>query len=100
MFPTRVYWLNLADVDNRASQITNQMSVLNTAFSGCGISWVLGGTTRTVNAQWFNGAGPGSPQQTAMKSALRQGGVMDLNVYTVGFVVPRKYSAFFLTFQP
>jgi hypothetical protein len=69
------------------------MSVLNSAFSACGISWVLAGTTRTVNADWFNRAGPGSPQQNAMKAALRQGGASDLNVYTVGFVGPSENSA-------
>lgn len=80
--------VNLSDVDNRASQITNQLTVINTAYSNSavGISWVLAGTTRTINSDWFNNAGPGSSQQTAMKTALRQGGVKDLNVYTVGFV--------------
>ncbi|KAJ7142851.1 metalloprotease [Mycena epipterygia] len=68
------------------SQITAQVNVMNAAYSGSGITWVLGGTTRTVNAAWFNGAGPDSSLQTAMKSALRTGGVADLNVYTVGFV--------------
>ncbi|KAJ7142829.1 hypothetical protein C8R44DRAFT_924514 [Mycena epipterygia] len=68
------------------SQITAQVNIMNAAYSGPGITWVLGGTTRTVNAAWFNGAGPDSSLQTAMKSALRTGGVADLNVYTVDFV--------------
>ncbi|KAJ6588742.1 hypothetical protein B0H19DRAFT_1100925 [Mycena capillaripes] len=42
-------------------------------------------TSRTTNADWFNNAAPGTDQQTAMKSALRQGTSRDLNVYTVGF---------------
>ena len=66
------------------------MNVLNNAYSKShsNISWVLAGTTRTVNADWFNNVGPGNAQQTAMKESLRQGGASDLNVYTVGLVVP------------
>ncbi|KAG9106128.1 hypothetical protein FRC07_008957 [Ceratobasidium sp. 392] len=57
---------------------------MNTHYAGT-ISFVLAGTTRTTNADWFNNAGPDSSQQTAMKSSLRQGGAAALNVYTVGF---------------
>jgi len=62
------------------------MSVMNSAYASAGITWVLGGTTRTVNADWFNNAAPSTSQQTAMKKALRQGGANALNVYTVGYV--------------
>jgi hypothetical protein len=55
---------------------------MNKAYAGTGITWVLGGTTRTVNAAWFNTAGPSTSVQTAMKTALRTGGVADLNVYS------------------
>lgn len=58
---------------------------MNNDYASVGISWVLAGTTRTVNADWFDNAGPDSSQQTDMKSALRQGGVNDLNVYSVEF---------------
>ncbi|KAJ7488333.1 metalloprotease [Mycena latifolia] len=68
------------------SQIADQVSVMNTAYAGTGITWVLGGTTRTVNANWFNTVGPDTTVQTTMKNSLRTGGVTDLNVYTVGFV--------------
>ncbi|KAF7345959.1 Extracellular metalloprotease 1 [Mycena venus] len=68
------------------SQLTAQVTAMNKAYAGTGITWVLGGTTRTVNAAWFNTAGPDTSVQTAMKTALRTGGVADLNVYTVGFV--------------
>lgn len=57
---------------------------MNTAYAAAGISYVLAGTTRTVNADWFNYAAPGTSQQTAMKKALRQGDGRVLNVYTVG----------------
>jgi len=67
------------------SQIADQISVMNKAYAGSGINWVLAKTTRTVNADWFNHVGPDESQQTAMKTALRQGGPADLNVYTVGF---------------
>ncbi|KAJ7621850.1 metalloprotease [Mycena rosella] len=66
------------------SQIASQITTLNNDYAG-NITWVLAGTTRTVNSDWFNNAGPSSSQQTAMKTALRQGGRADLNVYTVGF---------------
>lgn len=68
------------------SQIASQMQVMNRAYANAGITWVLAGTTRTVNSDWFNNAGPGSSQQTAMKNALRVGDAKVLNVYTVGYV--------------
>ncbi|KAJ6579952.1 metalloprotease [Mycena vulgaris] len=65
------------------SQIANQISVLNKDYAG-NITWTLAQTTRTVNADWFNNAGPSTSQQTAMK-ASRQGSKGDLNIYSVGF---------------
>jgi hypothetical protein len=67
------------------SQIAAQVTVMNQDYASTGLSWVLAGTTRTVNSDWFNNAGPSSSQQTAMKNALRQGGANALNVYSVGF---------------
>ncbi|KAL0949862.1 hypothetical protein HGRIS_009895 [Hohenbuehelia grisea] len=67
------------------SQIAAQISVMNTAYASAGLTWRLAGTDRTVNSAWFNSAGPGTSQQTAMKRALRKGGSNALNVYTVGF---------------
>ena len=67
------------------SQLTSQINVLNQDYASTGLSFVKAGTTRTVNADWFNNAGPDSSQQTSMKNSLRQGGARDLNVYTVGF---------------
>ncbi|KAH9179993.1 metalloprotease [Lactarius sanguifluus] len=71
---------NLAD-----SAIAAQISVLNTGFSGSGLSFSLAGTTRTVNADWFNNVDYSSNLQDQMKSALRVGGVSTLNLYSVGF---------------
>ena len=66
-------------------QIQSQISTLNDDYTSVGLSFTLANTTRTTNATWFSAAGPGSDEQTAMKTALRQGGMADLNVYTVGF---------------
>lgn len=66
------------------SQITASISAMNTHYAGT-ISFVLAGTTRTTNANWFTSAAPDTSYQTAMKTALRQGGAAALNVYTVGF---------------
>ncbi|KAJ7634686.1 Metalloprotease [Roridomyces roridus] len=70
------------------SQIKSQLDVLNKAFKGSGFQWLLASTSRVTNTDWFNNAGPDSAQQTAMKTKLRQGGVKDLNLYTVGFNNP------------
>jgi hypothetical protein len=67
------------------SQVTAQMSVLNSAFSGTGLSYTLTATTRTLNATWFNTAGPGNSAQTTMKNTLRTGAANALNLYSVGF---------------
>jgi len=68
------------------SQLVSQIKVMNKAYAGSGINFVLKATTRTVNANWFKTAGPENSAQTAMKKALRKGGAAALNVYTVGFV--------------
>ncbi|KAF8642655.1 hypothetical protein AX16_009455 [Volvariella volvacea WC 439] len=67
------------------SQITSQISVLNSDFASTGISFVLRNITRTINTTWFNSVGPSNTYQTQMKQALRVGGAADLNIYTVGF---------------
>jgi hypothetical protein len=58
---------------------------LNQDYSGTGLTFQLQNTIRTLNADWFNDAGPTNDVQTAMKNALRQGDVKTLNLYTVGF---------------
>ncbi|QRV75730.1 extracellular metalloprotease [Ceratobasidium sp. AG-Ba] len=67
------------------SQITASISALNSHYSGSGLTFTLAAADRTSNANWFNYAGPSTPYQTAMKTALRKGGASALNVYTVGF---------------
>ncbi|KAJ7591756.1 metalloprotease [Mycena floridula] len=69
-----------------ASQIKDQLAVLNETFQIMGLGWRLVNTSRTINQDWYENVGPNMPQQFAMKKALRQGGVKDLNVYSVGFV--------------
>jgi hypothetical protein len=67
------------------SQIQNQIDVLNRDYSETGLNFQLMNTTRTMNANWFRRAAPETPEQTEMKTALRQGTVSTLNLYSVGF---------------
>ncbi|KAF9452168.1 metalloprotease [Macrolepiota fuliginosa MF-IS2] len=68
------------------SQIQDQIDVMNAAYATAGITWTLyGTTTRTINSDWFNNAGPDTTEQDDMKSSLRVGDAGVLNVYTVGF---------------
>ncbi|KAG6864297.1 hypothetical protein C0991_010768 [Blastosporella zonata] len=87
----QVYWHvisaddTLAGGNLPASQIEEQISVMNKGYASIGIRWALKKTTHTVNPDWFSNVGPETDQQTAMKTQLRQGGSADLNVYSVGF---------------
>jgi hypothetical protein len=69
-----------ADGNISDTMIANQMKVLNDAYAGTGWSFNLVTTTRTTNANWYNGCY--STYESAMKGALRQGTADDLNVYT------------------
>lgn len=66
-------------------QIQSQITTLNADYKGSGYAFHLASTSRTLNADWFNNAGPGTSQQSAMKQQLRKGDATALNVYTVGF---------------
>jgi pregnancy-associated plasma protein-A len=69
------------------AQIDAQINVMNLGFRGrlggadSGVSWVLAGVTRSVNADWYN-AGPGSPAEREMKKALTRNAPRALNYYS------------------
>ena len=71
------------------TMIANQIKVLNDAYSGLTggantpFRFVLVSTNRVVNNTWFT-ATHGTAAETAMKTALHQGGAKDLNFYTNG----------------
>lgn len=73
---------------SRRHQIKEQIEVLNDDYKKTGLSFELVEVTRTKNADWFDNVGPGSPQQTEMKTQLRRGGEETLNIYTVAFDGP------------
>jgi len=90
--PIRV-WVHVISKDTTvsggnipSSQISSQISVLNTDYAGSGISWTLVGTSRTVNTTWYNIPSSNGKAQTEMKRALRKGGPETLNVYAVGSI--------------
>ena len=62
-----------------ASQISNQISVLNAAYAATGYSFTVVATDTTNNSSWYTCAGGSC--ETAMKTALHKGGKNDLNIY-------------------
>ena len=66
-------------------EIQRSLDVLNSDYANTGVSFVHQCTTRHLSAYWFDNAGIGDPAQDDMKSALRTGDALTLNVYTVGF---------------
>lgn len=71
----------IANGDVPDSMITQQINVLNQAFTGTGWSFNRVTTTRTTNSTWYK-MQPGSTAEAQAKAALHQGGATDLNVYT------------------
>jgi hypothetical protein len=74
------------DVRNR---VTEQLNVLNAAYSGTGLSFDMAPSTLenpnpdlTVNTRWYTGLRSGSKHEKDMKRALREGTMDDLNIYT------------------
>jgi hypothetical protein len=62
------------------------MDVLNTLYSGTGLSFELRNITYTEDEEWFDYVDNEERYpQYDMKEALRQGDRSALNVYTVGF---------------
>lgn len=82
-----VYWhvinkgTGTANGDISASQIQDQMNVLNAAYASTGWSFALVSTDRTTNATWY-ALTSGSTAESQMKNALRKGTAKDLNVYS------------------
>jgi hypothetical protein len=62
------------------AQITNQIAVLNAAYAGTGFSFSLTAVDDTNNDGWYTTTGGAT--ETAMKTALRQGGSNALNLYS------------------
>jgi hypothetical protein len=60
-------------------RITDQMQVLNKAYSSTGWSFNLAATDYANNDSWYSSSGGSS--ESAMKNALRQGSADDLNLY-------------------
>ena len=63
------------------TQITDQIAVLNSAFSNTGWKFNLVSTDVTANDQWF-AMTPGGGAERQAKAALRKGTADDLNLYT------------------
>ncbi|KAG8964210.1 hypothetical protein FRC03_002105 [Tulasnella sp. 419] len=66
-------------------QIHKQMDYMNNAFKGTGFKFKLKSIDHTTNKTWFELVGPKTTIQTDMKTLLRKGDAITLNVYTVGF---------------
>jgi hypothetical protein len=64
-----------------SSQISNQISVLNAAYSSAGYSFTLASTDDTNNDSYYT-ATDATTAEKNMKTALRIGGAADLNLYT------------------
>ncbi|KRB44248.1 MULTISPECIES: zinc metalloprotease [unclassified Terrabacter] len=80
----KVYWHTITNGTQgsvSASAINSQISVLNSAYSGTGLSFTLAGSDSTSNASWYT-VTPGSTAERNMKSALRKGTMADLNLYS------------------
>ncbi len=69
------------------ADVQRQIQVVNMGFGGfeggtdTGLRFRLAGIDRTDNAAWFY-AGPGSPDERAMKKALHKGDAGDANIYS------------------
>ena len=79
-----VYWHVITNTSGQgaptASQINNQIAVLNAAYASAGFTFNLVQTTTTANNTWYTCTGGTCESQ--MKNALRQGGPGTLNIYS------------------
>jgi len=80
-----VYWHSITNSSGSgsptATQINNQISVLNNAYRSAGYSYNLVSTDVTANDAYFT-VTPGTTAETNMKNALRKGTAKDLNLYS------------------
>jgi hypothetical protein len=63
-----------------STAINASLTVLNNAYAAAGFSFTLAGTDTSCNDGWYTTTGGST--ETAMKTALRQGGSNALNVYS------------------
>jgi hypothetical protein len=72
----------IANGDLSDDQVKGQIDLLNTAYGGSSspFRFELASTDHTTNEAWF-GVGPGTQEETDMKTTLRQGGASELNLY-------------------
>ncbi len=79
-----VYFHNITDAAGNGGattkMIADQIAVLNAAYAPWGWQFNLVGTTTTANSTWYSSCEQ-SATETAMKTALRQGGAEALNIY-------------------
>src|SRR5262245_53715975 len=66
---------------NVSGRIPDQMQVLNDAYAGSKFAFELKSVEVVANSAWYFSV-LGSPEEVAMKSALRKGGPESLNIYT------------------
>jgi len=64
-----------------ATQQSNQINVLNSAYASGSWKWVLTATDTTVNDAWYV-VSPNTAAETQMKSALRKGTAQTFNLYS------------------
>jgi hypothetical protein len=79
-----VYWHVITTAGgggNVAALIPDQMQVLTDAYEGSKFAFDLKSVEVVANSAWFF-AEAGSPDEVAMKAALRKGGPESLNIYT------------------
>ena len=80
----RVYFHVISDgVNGKISDamIAKQIAVLDAAYAGS-FDFTLAATDRTVNSRWYSNLRSGSRNEQEMKTALRKGGMADLNIYS------------------
>jgi hypothetical protein len=64
-----------------SAQIASQISILNAAYAGYGVSFVLADSDITANNSWYT-MGYGTAAEKEAKSSLRKGTADDLNIYS------------------